>query len=98
MKYDNLTQINPNPVCGLYFDERKDNTLVKILKGKKYCWSAIKIEYITIVQEPKFIYIAHITIYNDQWYLKDMFQAVSDENSLNNLANKKRDLLFIAEG
>ncbi|GBN56982.1 hypothetical protein AVEN_233685-1 [Araneus ventricosus] len=62
LKYDSLTQINQNPVCGLYFDGRKDNTVVKIVKGEKYCRNIIKEELVTIVQEPKSKYIGHITV------------------------------------
>ncbi|GBM03055.1 hypothetical protein AVEN_14565-1 [Araneus ventricosus] len=66
LKCDSLTQINQNPVCGLCFDGRKDNTVVKIVKGEKYCRNIIKEEHITIVQEPKSKYIGHVTVSNGE--------------------------------
>ncbi|GBM85393.1 hypothetical protein AVEN_122004-1 [Araneus ventricosus] len=66
LRCDSLIQINQNPVCGLYFDGRKDNTVVKIVNGEKYCRNIIKEEHITIVQEPKSKYIGHITVSNGE--------------------------------
>ncbi|GBM38262.1 hypothetical protein AVEN_47352-1 [Araneus ventricosus] len=80
LKCDSLTQINQNPVCGLYFDGRKDNTVVKIAKGEKYCRNIMKEEHITIVQEPKSKYIGHITVSNGE--------AISIAKGIINFLNK----------
>ncbi|GBN04590.1 hypothetical protein AVEN_244234-1 [Araneus ventricosus] len=87
LKCDSLTQINQNPLCGLYFDGKKVNTMVEIVTGEKYCRNFLKEEHITIVQEPKSKYIGHITVSNGEAitiaegiieFLKQNEQGLSD--------------------
>ena len=48
-------------LLGLYFDGRKDKTLVNLKKGKGYHRSVIVEEHISLVDEPGSSYLAHIT-------------------------------------
>ena len=47
-----------NSVSGLYFDGRKDT---QVKKGTKYYAKTITEEHVTLVHEPKCVYIGHIT-------------------------------------
>lgn len=49
------------PIRGLYFDGRKDKTIVQEIKGEKRYRRTITEEHISLVQEPGSNYIGHIT-------------------------------------
>jgi len=51
----------PDSVSALYFDGRKDRTRVNVKQGKKYYAKTITEEHVTLVQEPKSVYLGHIT-------------------------------------
>ena len=57
-----LTQIFNNdlvPCKNLYFDGRKDSTILQIKQGSKYKKSIIKEEHISVLTEPESTYIGH---------------------------------------
>lgn len=50
-----------NPVQGLYFDGRKDKTLVNEIVNQKHFRRTIKEEHYSIIQEPGSVYVGHVT-------------------------------------
>lgn len=50
-----------NPLQGLYFDGRKDNTLVIENVNQKHFRRTIKEEHYSIIQEPGSVYVGHVT-------------------------------------
>lgn len=48
-------------VNGIYFDGRKDKTLVQEKKGEKYCRKTVIEEHIVLVSEPGSTYVGHVT-------------------------------------
>ena len=48
-------------VLGLYFDGRRDKTLVQEEKGSKKYKKTITEEHYSLVQEPKSLYLGHVS-------------------------------------
>lgn len=47
-------------LCGLYFDGRKDKTLVQVKKGDKYYRQSVIEEHVTLMKEPECNYFGHV--------------------------------------
>jgi hypothetical protein len=60
---DGLDVLSTNKLTGtgLYFDGRKDKTLLQVKKGKKYYRQTIVEEHVSLVQEPGGKYIGHVS-------------------------------------
>lgn len=50
-----------NEYQGIYFDGRKDNTVIQVKKGFKYYRQTVREEHISLVSEPKSKYVGHVT-------------------------------------
>lgn len=59
---------------GMYFDGRKDETLINVKKGTTYHRTTIKESHISLVSEPDSRYIGHVS--STSGFAEDEFQAI----------------------
>ena len=52
---------DPSTLLGLYFDGRKDKTLINTQDGNRFYRKEVKEEHIALVKEPKSKYLGHVT-------------------------------------
>jgi hypothetical protein len=51
----------PDSISALYFDGRKDRIRIVVKNTKKYYAKTVTEEHVTLVKEPNFVYLGHIT-------------------------------------
>jgi hypothetical protein len=53
---------SPKHVCGVYFDGRKDRTMMNIQEGGKHYRITVTKEHYSLVQEPGSSYLGQVTL------------------------------------
>ncbi|CAG9826869.1 unnamed protein product [Diabrotica balteata] len=57
----NEFQSTNKPIKSIYFDGRKDKTLVQEKKGERYHKRTIAEEHVSLIEEPNSVYLGHVT-------------------------------------
>lgn len=77
----------PDAVCGLYFDGRKDKTLVNTKEESKYYRRTKVEEHLSLIQEPGSGYLAHVTPADGS--AKSITSSITQFLSHNNISTDK---------
>jgi hypothetical protein len=78
---------SPKHVCGLYFDGRKDKTMMNIQEGGKYYRRTVTEEHYSLIQEPGSSYLGHVTPNSGTAKeIKTSITAFLSLNIINNIA------------
>ena len=81
-KYRNKVQeqfdASRKDLTALYFDGRKDSTLVQVQRGGKTYLSTVSVEHYTLVQEPQSKYIDRVSVLNGESTYKTIKLATVD--------------------
>ena len=77
----------PEDICGIYFDGRKDKTMVNIQDSGKHYRRTVTEEHYSLLQEPGSSYLGHVT--PNSGTAKDIKSSITNFLSLNNIAADK---------